>query len=169
MTRPTHTRRCRRCAQRQPDHAFPVLISGYHSTVCASCQGTQPRHQQASGARDTCPICGLSIHQHWTCASCGCRGHLIPHTQAAGLCDWCLEEQNNTALAAPLAQAYINLLYDNVQAGQISPAEARQIEDEVLPRCTACGTHPQKAMVHGRALCAPCAAAALRLHPLACE
>ncbi len=71
-----------------------------------------------------------------------------------------------TALPAALATIYINLLYDNVQAGQISPAEARQIEDDILPRCQTCGRDPQKAIVRGRALCATCAAATLQLHPV---
>lgn len=70
------------------------------------------------------------------------------------------------SLDATLASAYINALYDNVQTGRITPQQARQIEDEVLPRCQTCGRDPQKAIVRGRALCATCAAATLQLHPV---
>ena len=70
------------------------------------------------------------------------------------------------SLDATLASAYINALYDNVQTGRITPQQARQIEDEVLPRCQTCGRDPQKAIVCGRALCATCAAATLQLHPV---
>ena len=91
----TPTRTCRRCLDAQALEAFPVLPSGYLSTVCTRCQGT-PRQSQPCGVV-LCPICGIPAPQHWTCAKCGCRGHLIPHTQAAGLCDWCLEEQTEEA------------------------------------------------------------------------
>lgn len=90
----TPTRTCRRCLDAQALEAFPVLPSGYLSTVCTRCQGT-PIAQPCGVV--LCPICGIPAPQHWTCAKCGCRGHLIPHTQAAGLCDWCLEEQTEEA------------------------------------------------------------------------
>lgn len=92
MTRASHQRVCRRCLRTQPETAFPVLASGYRSTVCAGCQGVHPRRQQLPGTIPICPICGIPAPQHWTCARCGCRGHLIPHTRPGCLCDWCLTD-----------------------------------------------------------------------------
>lgn len=54
---------------------------------------TRPRSAIPTGTTDPCPVCGTPQAEHWRCARCGARGHLMPRsTTQPQLCSWCVRD-----------------------------------------------------------------------------